>query len=157
MTGTNYQKFLDVITPELDEIYIAIRDIALAFQVERARGQSLENIGSLLDFDRTVGTSDNNYRERLKNVIFVNTIAGTKLAIRKLLSTYLAIPIGQVLIQEKKANYIIIWLPPACEIYDTELQELVRRSIAAGIYISFYYAVNYWDVSEWDTEGSIWC
>jgi hypothetical protein len=157
MTGTNYQKLLNVVTPELDEIYVAIRDIAIAYQVDRARGKSLENIGSMLDFPRTVGDSDTIYRERLKNLIYINTIAGTKLAIRKLLSTYLLLPLTQIIIQETNPNYLIIWLPPECEVHDKELRELVHRSVAAGIYVGFYYAVNYWDVSEWDAEGSVWC
>lgn len=157
MTGTNYQKLLNVITPELDEIYVAIRDIQIAYQVETTRGKSLDNIGVMLDFKRIVTESDESYRERLRNIIYINTIAGTRSAIKKLLSNFLRIPETYVIIQESEPNYITVWLPLEYEFKDKDIQDMVRRSIAAGIYVSFRYASNYWDVSEWDTDNAVWC
>lgn len=156
MTGTNYQKLLNVITPELDELHVVYRDIKVAFQVMNARGQSLDNIGVLLDYERIVDFSDTAYREQLINVIYINAIAGTKDAIKKLLANYLQLSDSYVIIQETRPNYIVVWLPKECESKDKDLQKLVHRAVAAGVYVGFYYNINYWDVSEWDAENSIW-
>lgn len=156
MTGTNYQKFLNIVTPELDEIFIATRDIRIAHAVEKSRGKSLDYIGILLDFKRSVNESDDSYRERLKNIIYINTIAGTKESIRKLLANYLRIPETHVVVQEQEPNYILVMLPPDCQIYDKDIQDMVRKAVAAGIYVGFYYAISLWDVSEWDSENAIW-
>ena len=156
MTGTNYQKTLNIITPELDELYIAIREIQNAIHVYTARGESLDNIGVLLDFERFINETDLSYRDRLINIININTIAGTKIAIRKLLANYLRINESEVIIQETIPNYIIIQLPPEFEIYDMDIHDIVYRSIAAGVYASLQYSGVYWDDAVWDTEGSEW-
>jgi hypothetical protein len=156
MTGTTYQKVVKIITPELDEIYTMFKNIQTSTHVFTARGKSLDNIGILLNFARGVDDSDVTYRQSLINIIYINTIAGTKESIRKLLSNYLKISEADVVIQETVPNYVIIQLPPSCEIHDKSIKEIIYRSIAAGVYVGVYYSGNYWDVAAWDETTSKW-
>lgn len=156
MTGTNYQKLLKIISPELDELYIALRDIELAAHVFTARGTSLDNIGVLLDFKRSVSESDEIYRARLINIININVIAGTNVSIQKLLSNYLRMDENNVIVRETAPNYIIIQLPPEYEIKDMDIKDMIYRSVSAGIYVGIYYSGNYWDESTWDNTSSKW-
>jgi len=156
MTGTNYQKVLNIISPELDELYIAIRDIRNAIHVHTARGTSLDNIGVLLDFERIISETDESYKDRLINIININTIAGTKAAIAKLLSNYLRIEESEIIILETVPNYIVIQLPPDCETYDMDIKDIVYRSVASGVYVGLYYSGQYWDNAKWDHADSEW-
>jgi hypothetical protein len=156
MTGTNYQKLLNVITPELDELYVTIQDIKKAIHVYSARGSSLNNIGVLLDYERNINEIDQSYRNSLIDIININTIAGTKESIRKLISSYLHIDENEIIIQETTPNYLVIQLPSEFEVRDMDLKDLIYRSVAAGIYIGIYYSGQYWDAVKWDTEDSEW-
>lgn len=150
MTGTNYQKLIGVISPELDELYITIRNIETASHIFTARGVSLDNIGVLIDFERRIGESDDVYRERLINIISTNITTGTKGAIKKLLVNFLRIDESNILIHETVPNYIFIQLPPECETQDAQIKELMYRAVASGVYVGFFYSGKYWDVAEWD-------
>jgi len=156
MTGTNYQKVLNIISPELDELYVTLGEIQNAIHVYTARGNSLNNIGILLDFERSINETDLSYRDRLINIININTIAGTKIAIRKLLANYLRIDESEIIIQETIPNYIIIQLPPETELYNMDIHDMVYRSVAAGVYVSLQYSGVYWDDAMWDKSDSDW-
>ncbi|MFA6887197.1 MAG: hypothetical protein WCQ65_09545 [Fermentimonas sp.] len=156
MTGTNYQKVLNIITPELDELYTAITDVKKAIHVYTARGMSLDNIGVLLDFERSINETDESYRNGLINTININTIAGTKTAIRQLLSNYLRIEESEVIVRETVPNYIIVQLPPEFEIYDLDIKDIIYRSVSAGVYVGIYYSGTYWDDAKWDSADSEW-
>jgi len=156
MTGTNYQKVLNIISPELDDLYVAIKEIQNAIHVYTARSTSLDNIGVLLDFKRSISEIDESYRDRLINIININTIAGTKTAIKQLLSNYLRIDESKIIISETVPNYIIIQLPSEFEIYSMEIQDIIYRSVAAGVYVSLHYSGQYWDDAMWDDPESEW-
>jgi len=156
MTGTNYQKVLNIISPELDELYITIRDIENATHIFTAKGISLDNIGSFLDFLRTGTEPDNIYREKLMNIIDINSIAGTKSAIKKLLINYLSINEADIQIHETTPNYIVIRLPEEYESRDMDIRDMLYRSVAAGIYVGIHYTGNYWDEGVWDDSEAGW-
>jgi len=156
MTGTNYQKVLNIITPELDELYVAIQDIKKAIHVYTARGTSLDNIGILLDYNRVINETDASYRDGLIDIININTIAGTKESIVELLASYLHIDTTDIIIQETTPNYLVIQLPAEFESRDMDIKDIIYRSVAAGIYIGIYYSGQYWDSVKWDTDGDEW-
>lgn len=156
MVGTNYQKVLSIISPEIDELYMTIRSIENATHIFSSRGISLDSIGKFLDFYRTGIESDNVYREKLMNIININSIAGTKSAIKKLLINYLSINESDIQIRETTPNYIIINLPEDCESKDMDIRDMVYRSVAAGIYIGIHYTGNYWDEGTWDDSEAGW-
>jgi len=156
MVGTNYQKVLNIISPELDELYIAIRDIEQSAHIFTARGISLDNIGDLLDFNRKGIESDQIYRDRLMTIIDINSIAGTKDAIKRLLMSYLSINEADIQIHETSPSYIIIRVPEEFEQYDMDIKDVLYRSIAAGIYVGIHYTGNYWDEGVWDDAEAGW-
>lgn len=156
MTGTNYQKLLNVFTPELDELYVATQDILKAIHIYTARGEPLDNIGVLLDYERNINEIDESYRNSLIDMININTIAGTKESIIKLLTSYLRIDETDVIIQETTPNYLVIQLPAEFEIRDMDIKALIYRSIAAGVYVGVYYSGQYWDSVVWDDTESEW-
>lgn len=156
MTGTNYQKVLSIISPELDSLYITIRNIENSTHIFKSKGISLDNIGHFLDFSRTGTESDNIYREKLMNIIDINSIAGTKAAIKKLLINYLSINEPDIQIHETAPNYIIIRLPEEYEVRDMDIRAMLYRSVAAGIYVGIHYTGNYWDEGVWDDSESGW-
>lgn len=157
MTGTNYQKLLKVFTPELDELSIVIRDIKNAYQIDLARGSALDKIGVLLNFRRSFGESDEVYRERLREIIYINTIVGTRTAIQELLANYLRIEQHNVKIIEDIPNFIIVQLPPECQVYEADIERIVMKSVAAGVKVSLEFSGTYWDQSLWDEAGTKWC
>ena len=156
MVGTNYQKVLNIVSPEFDELFIAIRDIEKATHIFTSRGISLDKIGNFLDFYRTGTEADNVYREKLMNVIDINSIAGTKDAIKKLLINYLSLNESDIQIRETTPNYIIIRLPEECEPKDMDIKEILYRAVAAGIYVGIHYTGNYWDEDMWDNPEAGW-
>jgi hypothetical protein len=156
VVGTNYQKVLSIISPELDELYIAIKNIERDTHIFTARGISLDKIGDFLDFYRTGTESDNIYRNKLMNVIDINSIAGTKSSIKKLLINYLTLNESDVQIRETTPNYIIIRLPEEYEPRDMDIRDMLYRSVAAGIYVGVHYTGNYWDEGTWDDSEAGW-
>lgn len=155
MTGTNYQKFINIFSPEFDALYAAILAIKGAIQINSARGQSLDNIGSLLDYDRTVNELDSNYRDGVKNIIKLNTTAGTKPAIKQFLSQYLRISESSIQIKEETPKEITIQLPPELASQEDEIRKIAQRFIVAGVHANFVFAASYWDNTTWDnTEWS---
>ena len=156
MSGTNYQKVLSIISPELDELYINIKRIEDSTHIFTSRGISLDAIGNFLDFYRTGTESDNVYREKLMNVIEINSIAGTKAAIKRLLVNYLSINESEIQIRETTPNYIIVRLPEEYEIKDMDIKDILYKSVAAGIYVGIHYTGNYWDEGTWDDPDAGW-
>ncbi len=156
MSGTNYQKVLSIISPEFEELYMTILKIDNATHIFNSRGISLDNIGKFLDFNRTGTESDNKYRAKLMNVIDINSIAGTKVSIKKLLINYLSINEADIQIRETTPNYIVVRLPEEYESRDMDIREMLYRSVAAGVYVGIHYTGNYWDEDVWDGETTDW-
>lgn len=152
MTGTNHQKFISTLASELDEFYQAARDVWDARSVNSARGASLDNVGAILDYERVVGELDLDYRNGIKNLISINSAAGTKPAIKSFVSNYLRISEDDIVIKEETPNYIQIQLHTDFAPQETEIRQLVQRFIAAGVHVKIVFGGVYWDDAVWDQD-----
>lgn len=75
--GTVARTFIDILTEEFDELYSQL-DFAMAMSfVSTAGGRYLDLIGELLNCKREPGESDENYRSRIINQVYV--VAGANL------------------------------------------------------------------------------
>jgi predicted TIM-barrel fold metal-dependent hydrolase len=157
MVGTNFQKLIGIFTPEFDEIYTAIRDLKNCYRIDLAKGKSLDKIGIFLEFNRAFNEYDVDYRNHLYDVVHVNSITGTKYAIRELLSDYLRVDISGVQIFELAPNKIIVQCPPSTESREQELYPILERCVAAGVVVYLEFSGTYWDQDcPWDDIKSIW-
>ncbi len=152
MTGTNYQKLISMFTGELDKIHTSVNDVSNSHHVDSARGTSLDNIGTLLDYKRVVGELDDNYRDGITNIININSAAGTKPAITTFLANYLRIDETEIEIREETPNYIQVQLHTDFASREAEIRLLVQRFIASGVHVKIIFGGVYWDTATWDND-----
>lgn len=75
--GTNWDKFLTLITEEFEHEYATLRDIERHRYIETATGEPLEKLGSLVHVDRNTGETDPHLRRRIKLQLPKHTTSAT--------------------------------------------------------------------------------
>lgn len=156
MTGTNYQKFINVFSPEFDEILVNIKKMSDSFALSKCRGESLDNIGEMFDYSRSLGESDEDYRLGIRNIIELNANAGTKPALIKYISQYLRIDKNEVIIKEEVPRIITVHLPQEFSTRAEDLYRNVKKFIVSGTHVQFEFGGSFWDEAIWDAEDSTW-
>lgn len=75
--GTVWDKFLNTITDEPEQLYASIREVERHRDVDTATGGPLEKIGGLFTLPRRQGESDAHYRKRIKLQLPIHTTSAT--------------------------------------------------------------------------------
>jgi hypothetical protein len=104
MVATNRERIIDAVTLQLEELFTEMDAVKLSHYLTYSRGDSLNSIGVLLNTLRLYSELDSVYRNRLLQVISINSAAGTKFALKSHIATYLNIDSNLILIEENVAS-----------------------------------------------------
>lgn len=74
---TNFMKLIKVLADELQELENVNWELKTERWLDSAIGAQLDEIGIILGLPRNPGESDENYRQRLRFQIFINSTSGT--------------------------------------------------------------------------------
>lgn len=156
MVGTNYQRVVDAISNEFDELYINMYKVKFAHMLLEARGSSLSNLVKVLMQERIVGETDAHLRNRLEYIALANISSATKPAIINYISGYLGLSTEFIEIVEQTPGQIYIKIPIEYSPREDELRTKISAIAAAGIYVKFIYEDTFWDDAHWDTSDENW-
>jgi len=151
-----YQRFLDTIVHEYDEIFTCIQDIADQKSLENSVGESIDYYGEFLNVDRMYNETDVDYINRLLTYISSIKQSTTKDAIQQFIANFLNIEISDVVIFETTPYYLSIMLPSENADDAENLKKYIYQIIAAGIYVHFEFTDSVWDLATWDTDDYKW-
>ena len=158
MVATNRERIIDAIALQLEELFTEMDAVKLSHYLIYSRGSSLDSIGVLLNTLRLYEELDSTYRSRLLQVISINSAAGTKLALKLHIFTYLNIDSNLVSIEENIAspNTVYVRIPDTYISRKEELRAELHRVSAAGIFIRFIFDDNNWGEADWDDTDYTW-
>jgi hypothetical protein len=142
---SNRERVIDAIALEFEEIYAVINQIRASHQIDNARGDSLEAIGSLLNIDRLQDQVDNDYRATIEGLSTVRLGAGTKVGIVAYLENYLLLNSNEFDVLEISPCHIQIRLITDLLSRETEIEESLADAVAAGIHYDIVYNDATWD------------
>lgn len=158
MVATNRERIIDAITLQLEELFTEMDAVKLSHYLIYSRGNNLNNIGILLNTLRLYEELDSIYRNRLLQVISINSAAGTKSALKSHIATYLNIDSNLISIEENIAspNTAYVRIPDTYTARKEELRIELQQVSAAGIFIRFIFDDNNWDEADWDDTDYTW-
>ena len=158
MVATNRERIIDAITLQLEELFTEMGAVKLSHYLIYSRGNNLDSIGILLNTLRLYEELDSIYRNRLLQVISINSAAGTKSALKSHIATYLSIDSNLISIEENIAlpNTVHVRIPKTYIDRKEELRTELQRVSAAGIFIKFIFDNNNWGEANWDDADYTW-
>lgn len=156
MVFSNYQRVIDTIVQEYDELFVAINDTKKQKNIENATGQSLDYYGTFLNVPRMYGETDVDYLNRLLTYISSIKESTTKGAIKDFLSNFLGVNESNIVICEDTPYYLSIVLPSEYSDEEADLKKYIKQIIAAGMYVHFEFTNSIWDSAEWDNDTYKW-
>lgn len=128
----NIEKFLKIILSELDEIEDVLTDIIVFKEIDKAYGQQLDQIGTILGRSRD-GYGDADYRARLKLQIGINTSESEADIILTIWQTLTGSPIVSL----TETFPAALTLTAQTSAVDATVIQEIERVSAAGVKLSY--------------------
>lgn len=154
---SNRQRIIDALAVPFEELFVEMDTVTQMHRLRTARYQSLDSIGELLNVNRLLSESDNDYRRRIEGTVILASGAGTKQSIINYMKNYFLADVeeGEFDVIELSPNHIQVKLTDNLISREAEIEAELPKVIAAGIHFEIVYETTYWDeagVALWDTD-----